>query len=101
MIVELAGGTIEGELFEIKQELPEPLKFMLTFDQINSTIGQNISKDDVSNILTGLEIKIEHSNDEGMLIEIPRYRVDVTVLQMSSKKYLGYTATIMLAFPMY
>ena len=51
---------------------------MLTFDQINSTIGQNISKDDVSNILTGLEIKIEHSNDEGMLIEIPRYRVDVT-----------------------
>jgi phenylalanyl-tRNA synthetase beta chain len=78
LIVELAGGTIEGELFEIKQELPEPFKFMLTFDQINSTIGQQISKDDVSNILTGLEIKIEHSNDEGMLIEIPRYRVDVT-----------------------
>jgi phenylalanyl-tRNA synthetase beta chain len=51
---------------------------MLTFEQINKTIGQEISKDDISNILNGLEIKIDHSNEEGMLIEIPRYRVDVT-----------------------
>ena len=78
MMVELAGGTIEGELYEIMRELPEASKFMLSFDQINRTIGQEISKDDVSKILTGLEIKIEHSNDEGMLIQIPRYRVDVT-----------------------
>jgi phenylalanyl-tRNA synthetase beta chain len=78
LIVELAGGTVEGELFEIKQELQEAHKFMLTFEQINKTIGQEISKDDISNILNGLEIKIDHSNEEGMLIEIPRYRVDVT-----------------------
>jgi phenylalanyl-tRNA synthetase beta chain len=78
LIVELAGGIVEGELFEIKQELQEAHKFMLTFEQINKTIGQEISKDDISNILNGLEIKIDHSNEEGMLIEIPRYRVDVT-----------------------
>ena len=78
MIVEIAGGVIEGELYEIKQELPDPSKFMLSFDQINKTVGQEISKDDISNILTGLEIKIEHSNEEGILIEIPRYRVDVS-----------------------
>ena len=78
LMVELAGGTIEGELYEIMRELPEASKFILSFDQIYRTIGQEISKDDVSKILTGLEIKIEHSNDEGMLIEIPRYRVDVT-----------------------
>ena len=78
LITELAGGTMEGDLYEIKQELPEASKFMLSFDQINKTTGQEISKDDVSNILTGLEIKIEHSNEEGMLIEIPPYRVDVT-----------------------
>ncbi len=78
LMVELTGGTIEGELYEIKQELPEASKFMLSFDQINKTIGQEISKDDISSILTGLDIKIKHSNDKGMLIEIPRYRVDVT-----------------------
>lgn len=78
LMVELAGGTIEGELYEIKQELPKVCKFMLSFDQINKTIGKEISKDDVYKILTGLEIKIEHSNDDGILIEIPGYRVDVT-----------------------
>lgn len=78
LIVELAGGSIEGEIHEIKQELPEASKFILTFDQINKTIGQEISKDDIATILKGLEININHSNDEGMLIEIPRYRVDVT-----------------------
>ncbi len=78
LMVELAGGTIEGELFEIKQDLQEAPKFMLTFEQINKTIGQEISKDDISNILNGLEIKIDNSNEEGMLVEIPRYRVDVT-----------------------
>jgi phenylalanyl-tRNA synthetase beta chain len=78
LILELAGGSVEGDLYEIKQELPEASKFILTFEQINKTIGQEISKDDISTILKGLEININHSNDEGMLIEIPRYRADVT-----------------------
>ena len=74
----MAEGIVEGELHEIKQDLPEKSKFMLSFEQINKTIGQVISRDDIHNILTGLEIKIEHSNEKLMLIEIPRYRVDVT-----------------------
>ena len=78
LIVELTGGTIESELFEIKQGMPKSSKFNLTFNQINKTIGQNISKDEISKILKGLEIKIVNSNDESMLVEIPRYRVDVT-----------------------
>ena len=78
LIVELTGGSIESELFEIKQGMPKSSKFNLTFNQINKTIGQNISKDEISKILKGLEIKIVNSNDESMLVEIPRYRVDVT-----------------------
>ena len=78
MIVQIAGGTIEGELYKFKQELPEKSKFMLRFEQINKTIGQEIHKDDVCNILKGLEIIIVNSNEEGLLIEIPRFRVDVT-----------------------
>ena len=78
LVVELAGGTIEGKPYDIKQELPKAYKFMLSYEQINNTIGQEISKDEVSKILTGLEIKIENSNEGGMLVEIPHYRVDVT-----------------------
>lgn len=78
LIVELAGGIIQGEPYIFKRELPNAPKFMLRFDQIKNTIGQEISKDDVCKILTGLEINIEHSSHEGMLIQIPYYRVDVT-----------------------
>ena len=78
LVVELAGGTIEGKPYDIKQELPKAYKFMLSYEQINNTIGQEISKDEVSKILTGLEIKIESSDEGGMLVEIPQYRVDVT-----------------------
>jgi len=78
LIVELAGGNIQGEPYIFKRELPNAPKFMLRFDQIKNTIGQEISKDDVFKILTGLEINIEHSSHQGMLIQIPYYRVDVT-----------------------
>ncbi|MEC7172914.1 MAG: phenylalanine--tRNA ligase subunit beta [Bacteroidota bacterium] len=78
LIVELAGGSIQGEPYIFKRELPNAPNFMLRFDQIKNTIGQEISKNDVCKILTGLEIKIEHSSHEGMLIQIPYYRVDVT-----------------------
>ena len=78
LLVKFGGGTIQGELYDVCEDLPPAPKFMLTFDQIFKTIGQEISKEEISKILLGLEIKIEHSNEEGMLIEIPRYRVDVT-----------------------
>ena len=78
LVVELAGGTIEGKPYDIKQELPKAYKFMLSYEQINNTIGQEISKEEVFKILTGLEIKIKNSNEEGILVEIPHYRVDVT-----------------------
>ena len=78
MIVELTGGVIKDEIYEVISELPKAPKFLLKYDDINKTIGQEISKEDISKILNGLEIIIEHSDEDGLLIEIPRYRVDVT-----------------------
>ncbi len=78
MIVELAGGIIKGEIYEVISELPKAPKFILKYDDINKTIGQEISKEDISKILNGLEVIVEHSDEDGLLIEIPRYRVDVT-----------------------
>ena len=78
MIVELTGGVIKDEIYEVISELPKALKFILKYDDINKTIGQEISKEDISKILHGLEIIVKHSDEDGLLIEIPRYRVDVT-----------------------
>ena len=49
----------------------------LSYDKINKTIGQVISKEDLTNILNALEIKIESVSVEGVGLTIPRYRVDV------------------------
>ena len=78
LITEIAGGTVEGELHEIIQDLPEKSKFMLHYDLINNTVGQEISKEVISMILNGLEIEMISSTEEAMLVEIPLYRVDVT-----------------------
>ena len=78
MIVELTGGVIKDEIYEVISELPKAPKFKLKYDDINKTIGQEISKEDISKILNGLEIIIEHSDEDGLLVEIPLYRVDVT-----------------------
>ena len=78
MIIKLAGGAIKGEILDVSNELPEAPKFMLKYNDINKIIGQEISKENISKILNGLEISIKHSNEDGLLIEVPRYRVDVT-----------------------
>ncbi len=78
LITEIAGGTVEGELHEIIQDLPEKSKLMLHYDLINNTVGQEISKEVISMILNGLEIDIISLTEEAMLVEIPLYRVDVT-----------------------
>ncbi|MBH45837.1 MAG: phenylalanine--tRNA ligase subunit beta [Flavobacteriaceae bacterium] len=78
LITEIAGGTVEGEIHEIIQDIPEKSKFMLHYDLISNTVGQEISKDVISMILNGLEIDIISSTEEAILVEIPLYRVDVT-----------------------
>ena len=78
MIVDLTDGVIKGELYDVSAKLPKASKFILKYDYINKIIGQEISKEDISKILSGLEIIVENSNENGLLVEIPRYRVDVT-----------------------
>ena len=78
MIVDLTDGVIKGELYDVSAKLPKAPKFMLKYDDINKMIGQDISKEDISKILSGLEIIVDNSNENGLLVEIPRYRVDVT-----------------------
>ena len=78
MIIALAGGEIKGSIYEASFKLPKESKFILNYNDIYNTVGHEISKEDISKILNGLEIKIKHSNHDSLEIEIPRYRNDVT-----------------------
>ena len=78
MIVDIAGGFVSSEIETVAQEQEPEINFMLNYEVVWRTIGQKISIDDLTKILNALEIRINQATESGMVIEIPKYRVDVT-----------------------
>ena len=78
LMIEYAGANISSEIQESSQPLKEETKLFLQYDLISKTIGQSIPKEDLTNILNALDIKIENVSEEGIGLSVPRYRVDVT-----------------------
>ncbi len=77
LIKELAGGTISSEIEDLYPKKKEDYQVFLTFDRINSLIGQEIPSETIKSILTSLEIKVNNVTESGMGLTIPFYRVDV------------------------
>ena len=78
MIVDIAGGFVSSEIETVVQEQEPAINFMLNYEVVWRTIGQKISIDDLTKILNALEIRINQATESGMVIEVPKYRVDVT-----------------------
>jgi phenylalanyl-tRNA synthetase beta chain len=78
LIMEVAGGSIAMEIAD-EQGVPfENKKIEFSYDRCNRLIGSSISKNEIDNILTSLDVKILQTTDGVALLEIPTYRVDVT-----------------------
>ena len=77
LMIKYANANVSSEIQEACEPLKEKIKVFLSYDKINKTIGQVISKENLTNILNALEIKIESVSVEGVGLTIPRYRVDV------------------------
>jgi len=77
LIKELAGGTISSEIEDLYPKKKEDHQVFLTFDRINSLIGQQIPREVIKSILTSLEIKVNNVTESGMGLTIPFYRTDV------------------------
>ena len=77
LIKEIAGGSISSEIVD---EYPEPVEHFrveISFAHVNRLIGNDISPDTIESILSSLEIEVELRTEEGMLLRVPPYRVDV------------------------
>ncbi|MCX2680778.1 phenylalanine--tRNA ligase subunit beta [Galbibacter sp. EGI 63066] len=77
LIKEIAGGTISSDPEDFYPKKFEDFQVFLTFEKINSLIGQNISTDTIKSILSSLDIKINNVTETGIGLTIPSYRVDV------------------------
>ena len=77
LIQEVAGGTITGAIQDIYPVPVAPYRVELTYDKVNTLIGKGIPVETVKSILESLEMKIVSETAEGLVIDVPVYRIDV------------------------
>ena len=77
LIQEMAGGTVTSDIDDYYPKKIEDFPVFLTFEKINTLIGQNLSQETIKSILASLEIKVNNVTETGMGLNIPPYRVDV------------------------
>ncbi len=77
LIQEVAGGTISSEIIDVYPQEVKPFEVQVTVQKINTLIGKEIGRENIETILEALEMKIVERTDEGYLLHVPAYRVDV------------------------
>ena len=74
---QLAGGKVS---MEIKDVYPNPMadaRVQLDYEYVDRLIGKAIGHDKIKSIVESLEMKVVEETAEGLLLDVPAYRVDV------------------------
>ena len=75
---ELAGGKISMEIRDVYPTPMENAKVDLKYDYVHSLVGKDIPVETIKSICESLEMKVLEETSEGLKLEVPAYRVDVT-----------------------
>ena len=78
LIQELAGGQISSEISDIYPVQANPFPVELSYKNVSRLIGKIIPADEIRATLSGLGIKVISEDSDGMKLEVPAYKVDVT-----------------------
>ena len=74
---QLAGGKVS---MEIKDVYPNPMadaRVQLDYEYVDRLIGKAIGHDMIKSIVESLDMKVVEETAEGLLLDVPAYRVDV------------------------
>lgn len=77
LIQEVAGGQIMGDIQDVYPVPAAPYTVEVTYQKINTLIGKQIPVETVKSILASLEMEIVSENVEGLILNVPVYRIDV------------------------
>lgn len=77
MIQDIAGGKVTSEIIDIYPNPIQNFEVEVSFDRINTLIGQDIPEEKIRSILTHLEMDITSEKNGVLTLSIPPYRVDV------------------------
>ena len=75
---QLAGGKVSMEIrdeYPVKMDNP---RVSLEYNYVDTLIGKQIPRETIKSICQSLEMTILEDRPEGLLLEVPAYRVDVT-----------------------
>ena len=74
---ELAGGKVSMQIKDVYPKKIENFKVDLKYSYVNQLIGKELPVDTIKSIVTSLEMVVLNEDTEGLLLEVPAYRVDV------------------------
>jgi phenylalanyl-tRNA synthetase beta chain len=78
LIQELGGGQISSFISDIYPVPAKAFEVEISFKNVARLIGKEIAKEEIKATLSGLGIKIVAEDQEGMKLEVPAFKVDVT-----------------------
>ncbi|WP_019669509.1 phenylalanine--tRNA ligase subunit beta [Eudoraea adriatica] len=77
LIREITGGDITSDIIDLYPRKKDDYQVFLSFEKIDTLIGQKIPADTIKSILASLDIQVKNSTESGLGLLIPFYRVDV------------------------
>ena len=77
MIQELAGGTVSCDIKDVCNATFNDFRVELPYEKVHSLVGKVIPADTIKSIVTSLEMKIVSETADGLVLDVPPYRVDV------------------------
>ena len=77
LIKEIAGGEISSEIVDIYPNEIKHFEVELSYQKLDSLIGEKIERESVKSILTDLEIEVVSETKNGLSLKVPPFRVDV------------------------
>lgn len=78
LMKEVAGGEISSEIVDVYPHPKKEHRVFLSYAHLDRLTGQEIDRQEVKGILLSLGIRIINETNEGLGLEIPHFKVDVT-----------------------
>jgi phenylalanyl-tRNA synthetase beta chain len=78
LILDLCGGQVSMDTVDIYPEKLEPYKVAFSYTNCQELIGKNIDRNIIKNIILALGMEITSEGSDGLLLNVPRFKTDVT-----------------------
>ncbi len=78
LMQELSGASIARGMVDAYPRKREPLRIELDYGRMASLLGTAVSPAETTRILTSLMIPVVEQNDDGCVVDVPSFRLDLT-----------------------